>query len=77
MRIGEIIKQRREACRWTQTELAERTGNAITQALISRIEAGEDNMTIGTLRGLARAFGCAVTDLLQEEDKRRRSRRPV
>lgn len=73
MRIGAIIKQRREACRWTQTELAERSG--ITQALVSQIESGDDNVRIETLRGLARAFGCAVTDLLPEEDKRKRSRR--
>jgi transcriptional regulator with XRE-family HTH domain len=75
MRIGAIIKQRREACRWTQMELAERTGNVITQAMISRIESGEDNVKIDTLRGLARAFGCTAADLLPEEDKRKRSRR--
>jgi transcriptional regulator with XRE-family HTH domain len=75
MRIGAIIKQRRESCGWSQTELAERTGNVISQAMVSRIEAGEDNVTIDTLRGLARAFGCVVTDLLPEDDKRRRSRK--
>jgi transcriptional regulator with XRE-family HTH domain len=70
MRIGAIVKQRREACGWTQTQLAERTG-VVTQALVSRIEGGEDNVTIDTLRGLARAFGCAVVDLLPEEDKKK------
>lgn len=54
MRIGAIVRQRREACRWTQTELAERTGNVITQAMVSKIEVGEDNVKIETLRGLAR-----------------------
>ncbi len=70
MRIGAIVKQRREACGWTQTQLAERTG-AVTQAMVSRIEGGEDNVTIGTLRGLAKAFGCAVVDLLPDEDKKK------
>lgn len=75
MRIAAIIKRRREAYGWTQTELAERTGNVITQALVSRIEAGEDNVKIDTLRSLARAFGCGVVDLLPEEDRRKRSSR--
>lgn len=70
MRIGAIVKQRRDACGWTQTQLAERTG-VVTQAMVSRIEGGEDNVTISTLRGLAKAFGCAVVDLLPDEDKKK------
>jgi transcriptional regulator with XRE-family HTH domain len=70
MRIGAIIKQHREARGWTQSELAAKTGNVITQAMVSRIESGEDNVKIDTLRGLARAFGCHAADLLPEEDQR-------
>lgn len=72
MNIGTIIKQRREAKRWTQTELAEKSG-IVTQAMICRIEKGEDNAKIDTLRGIAAALGCSVVDLLPEKDKRRRS----
>ncbi len=71
MNIGTLIKQRREAKRWTQTELAEKSG-IVTQAMISRIEKGEDNAKIDTLRGIATALGCSVVDLLPEKDKKRK-----
>lgn len=71
MSIGLNIKQRREAKRWTQTELAEKSG-IVTQAMISRIEKGEDNAKIDTLRGIAVALGCSVVDLLPEADKKRK-----
>ncbi len=71
MSIGANIKQRREAKRWTQAELAEKSG-IVTQAMISRIEKGEDNAKIDTLRGIAAALGCSVVDLLTEADKKRK-----
>jgi len=71
MSIGANIKQRREAKRWTQAELAEKSG-IVTQAMISRIEKGEDNAKIDTLRGIAAALGCSVVDLLPEADKKRK-----
>lgn len=71
MSIAENIKQRREAKRWTQTELAEKSG-IVSQAMISRIEKGEDNAKIDTLRGIAAALGCSVVDLLTDEDKKRK-----
>jgi len=72
MSIGLNIKQRRVAKRWTQTELAEKSG-IVTQAMISRIEKGEDNAKIDTLRGISAALGCSVVDLLPEADKKRGS----
>lgn len=72
MSIAENIKQRREAKRWTQAELAEKSG-IVSQAMISRIEKGEDNAKIETLRGIAAALGCSVVDLLTDEDKKRGS----
>ena len=71
MSIAANIKQRREAKRWTQAELAEKSG-IVTQAMISRIEKGEDNAKIDTLRGIAAALGCSVVDLLTEADKKRK-----
>lgn len=71
MSIATNIKQRREAKRWTQAELAEKSG-IVTQAMISRIEKGEDNAKIDTLRGIAAALGCSVVDLLPEADKKRK-----
>ena len=70
MSIAENIKQRREAKRWTQAELAEKSG-IVSQAMISRIEKGEDNAKIDTLRGIAAALGCSVVDLLTDKDKKR------
>jgi transcriptional regulator with XRE-family HTH domain len=71
MSIAENIKQCREAKRWTQAELAEKSG-IVSQAMISRIEKGEDNAKIDTLRGIAAALGCSVVDLLTDEDKKRK-----
>ena len=71
MSIAENIKQRREAKRWTQAELAVKSG-IVSQAMISRIEKGEDNAKIDTLRGIAAALGCSVVDLLTDEDKKRK-----
>lgn len=72
MSIADNIKAKRKARQLTQAELAEKAG--ITQAVISRLEAGqEDNAKLSTLRGLAAALGCATVDLLPEKDKRRRS----
>ena len=70
MTIGKIVKQRREAKRWNQQELADKS--TITQATISRIEAGVlDDPKINTLRNLAAALGCTVVDLLPESDKKK------
>lgn len=71
MSIAANIKQRSEAKRWTQAELAEKSGIVI-QAMISRIEKGEDNAKIDTLRGSDAALGCSVVDLLTEADKKRK-----
>jgi transcriptional regulator with XRE-family HTH domain len=71
MSIAGNIKQRREAKRWTQAELSEKSG-IVSQAMISRIEKGEDNAKIDTLRGIAAALGCSVVDLLTDEDKKRK-----
>jgi transcriptional regulator with XRE-family HTH domain len=72
--IGQIIKQKREAQQLTQTELAKKA-QVVTQAMISRIEAGDENAKIDTLRGIAAALGCSVVDILPPEDKKWRSSR--
>lgn len=61
-----MMNRCRESC-----ELTKRSGNIITQAMVSHIETGEDNVKIDTLRGFARAFGWAVMDLLPEEDSKK------
>ena len=72
MSLANNIRNRRLKKRLTQMALAERSG--VTQAQISRLESGsEENTTLQSLRGIARALGCSVVDLLPEEDKRRQS----
>jgi transcriptional regulator with XRE-family HTH domain len=62
MTIGLRLKRQRERRRFTQTELAERSG--VKQSLISRIEGGSrENPTADVLKGLAKALGC-TTDYL-------------
>ena len=68
---GLMMNRRRESCRLTQHELAERTGNVITQAMVSRIESGEENVKIETLRVFAQASGCAIVGLLPEEEMKK------
>jgi XRE family transcriptional regulator, regulator of sulfur utilization len=67
--IGDNVKKRRKIKRLNQTELAESAG--VTQAMISKLEGGDDNPKIDTLRSIAAALGCSVVDLLPDEDKRR------
>jgi transcriptional regulator with XRE-family HTH domain len=66
MSVGENIKRLREAAGLSQTGLARRAG--IDQGGLSKIEKGR-NLTLETLRDLARALGCSVVDLLEEGDK--------
>jgi transcriptional regulator with XRE-family HTH domain len=69
MTIGKIVKQRREAKRWNQQELADKAD--VTQATISRLEAGVFDPKISSLRSIAAALGCSVVDLLPESDKKK------
>lgn len=68
MELSENIKQRRLAAGLTQFKVAKMAD--IDQSGLSKIERGEiKNLTLETLRGLARALGCSVVDLLEEGDK--------
>lgn len=63
-KLAAQIYQTRLARRWTQAELAERSG--IAQARISKIEAGDfDSLTMATLRKFADAFDVTVRAELQ------------
>ena len=54
-RVGEEIRRVRGELGWTQRQLAERLDAA--PAYISAIEAGRENLTLGSLARIADAFG--------------------
>ena len=60
------LKQLRRARGESQEELARATG--VTQNTISRLERGEREARVSTLRKLAEHFGVSVAELLGEED---------
>ena len=61
MTVGEKISEERKWAGMTQKELGEKTG--IDGATIGKYERGVLNPKIGTLRKIADALGCKVTDL--------------
>ena len=63
--LGEKIKQRRRELHLTQAALA---GDSITRILISRIESGDVNPSLETLKYLSDRLGLPVGYLLSDED---------
>lgn len=60
--MGYRIKEIREACGLSQSELSEKSG--VTRATIWRLETGEnEETTTKTLLKIADALGVTVTDL--------------
>lgn len=64
VKVGEIVKAKRQAANLTQEELSLRSG--LAQSHISQIENGRRNPPIGTRKKLAEAIGCPLHDLLPE-----------
>ena len=61
-RLSRNVRDKRAAREWTQEALAKRL--RVHKTLVSRIEQGRSNITIGTLEQLAKALGVSVVDLL-------------
>lgn len=61
--VGQAIKDARGRRRWTQRDLAARSG--IDPSHIAVLEVGADNVTVLTLAALARAFRCSVATLVR------------
>lgn len=62
--VGDAVRDRRETLKMTQRELAEMMGTS--QPKVSRLEAGEDNVTLATLQRAATALGIDPASLLAE-----------
>lgn len=60
--VGSRIRDRRILRRISQQTLADAAG--ITQNAVFRIEAGDTNPQLSTLRQIAKALGCSIRDLV-------------
>lgn len=65
LRIGERVREAREAAKMTQGELGERIG--LTRASVTNIEKARQNVQLHTLYAIARALQVPVVALLPEE----------
>lgn len=61
MSLGENIRRRRKARKWTILELSQRIGSDVGN--LSRLERGKQGFSDEMLARLAGAFGCSVADL--------------
>ncbi len=69
MEIGQRLTRYRELAGWTHDELATRAG--VSRPTVTRIESGSlENPTINVLRGLAKALGIRVAQLIGEDARR-------
>lgn len=60
--FGDRIRKLRISKNWSQYDLAAETG--IDRSQLGKIERGEYNPTISTLKVLADTFGVSVSDLM-------------
>ncbi|MCP1199268.1 helix-turn-helix domain-containing protein [Notoacmeibacter sp. MSK16QG-6] len=64
-RFGQAVRRRRQQLKVSQEELAMRIG--ADQAYVSRIEAGQMNVTLETLDQIAAALEADAADLVKGE----------
>jgi ribosome-binding protein aMBF1 (putative translation factor) len=64
--VGDAVRYRREELGLTQRQLAQMMGTS--QPKVSRLEAGEDNVTLATLQRAAQALGVDPAALLARPD---------
>tara|TARA_R110002051_G_scaffold225076_3_gene288025 strand:+ start:1421 stop:1648 length:228 start_codon:yes stop_codon:yes gene_type:complete len=63
-RLGQRLRDRRQALGWTQEELATHAG--IDRSYIGGVERGRRNLTFTVLCQIAHALGCDVADLTHD-----------
>ena len=61
---GDVIRKRRDERKWSQEDLAERSGVGVGK--IRRIESGDENYAASAQRLLAQAFGTTVAAMMAE-----------
>lgn len=68
-RIGEAIRSEREGRGWSRADLARRSG--ISLRFLAQVEAGEGNIAVTRLDGLARGLEISLLDLIVRAESRR------
>ena len=63
-RLGDRVRERRQAAGLTQAELAERAG--LHRTFVGSVERGERNVALLSLRRIARALRTTPADLLAD-----------
>ena len=64
-RVGTRLRRLRAERGWRLEDLAERTG--FLRVCLSRLERGERQPSLGTLSGVARAYGVSFSSLFEPE----------
>jgi XRE family transcriptional regulator of biofilm formation len=73
MRLGDVLRNRREAKGLTQAQLARRA--KITDEYVSMLETGaKRNPSLAVLQRLAKVLGVSVSELLANKGNRRADR---
>lgn len=67
MTVGNEIRRRRKALKWTLEDLANRIGSDTGN--LSRLETGKQGYSDETLRQIAAALGCSIADLFWTESE--------
>ena len=65
--LGAAVRRRRKARQLTLEQLAEHSGVSIT--MLSEVERGVKNPTVRLAYQIARALGCTLTDLLEDDPR--------
>ncbi|MEM7152442.1 MAG: XRE family transcriptional regulator [Myxococcota bacterium] len=65
--LGAAMRRRRKAKQLTLEVLAESSGVSVT--MLSEVERGVKNPTVRLAYHIARALGCTLTDLLEDEER--------
>lgn len=67
MSLGQNIKKYRVIAGFTQKELAEKVG--LGQSMLSRIECGGADTTVGNIVSIAKVLKCTASNLLEGLDE--------
>ena len=65
--VATNVREARKAKKWTQEKLALKAD--LSSEFISKIERGNNNMSVGSLLRIARALGTTVVQLIQGVDE--------